>query len=645
MRRSFRFAALVALIGGSLVIPSAASANARAKIVGFDGYRISVPASWPVYDLRADPSVCVRFNRHAVYLGPASPQQRCPAHAVGRTEAIWIAPLAAHSAQSGGSPVTGLPAAPGSGPARASSTTVRLPARGVLVTATWGLHPAVITRALQLRSLPANGPAARGASAGPPARGGGGPVAHSAGLTKGLGFDDCTAPSTGEMSAWKASPFRTVGVYIGGSEMGCSQPNLTASWVTRETAAGWSMIPTYVGLQAPGNSCGCASIVPNQAASEGTAAAADAVTRAGALSIGKGNPIYFDMEAYTPGRTATPAVLAFLSAWTSRLHADGYVSGVYSSAASGIRDLAHAVGTSFVEPDDIWIADWNGAQSTNDRYVPSHDWASGQRLHQYSGGHDDTYGGVTLSIDSNYLDGATAGAGQLYPDGTFVQVSSSPGIYRIAGGAPLFVSDWSTVGGSQPVKTLTAQQFATLNPVPANGTFLTTETGTIYRVAGGAPLAVSSWTLYGGVQPSVVIDPWDIANITNPLAHLNTVPAIGTIVDGLPSQTYWSFTGANRFATLADPTAVAVDDASLTAFPVVAAPTGGSSAAVPECIVPNLRHLTLHFAVGWLRKADCRLGKVSFPRRFSAHPLRVTAQSAPVGAKHTVGYRVGVTLR
>ena len=631
----------MALIAGSFASLAVASASARNKLVAFGRYRVAVPASWPVFDLAANPSVCVRFNRHAVYIGRASPEERCPAHAVGRTEAIWIAPLSAHGAGSAGSTTIGLPPAPGAAPHSASSTEVILPARNVVVTATWGTHPGTVTQALGLRSLPGFRAAARTAAAP-----GAGALAHAVGITHGLGFDVCSAPNPGEMSGWKSSPFRTVGIYIGGTNMGCAQPNLTGPWMTRETAAGWSMIPTYVGLQAPGNSCGCAAITPSQASAEGAAAADDAITDAQAISIGTGNPIYYDMEAYSRSGSSTSAVLAFLTTWTNTLHARGYLSGVYGSGASGVADLVHHYGTSFPEPDDIWIADWNGAETTADPYVPSADWPSQQRIHQYLGGHDDTYGGVTLNIDSNILNGATAGAGQVYPDGTFVQLTGSPAIYRIAGGAPLFVSDPTTVGGPQPIKTLSQQQFESLNTVPVSGTFLTTETGAIYRIAGGAPLPVSSWSLYGGVQPSVLIDPWDIANTTNPLAHLNSKPADGTVVEGLPSATYWSFIGGNRFATQANPLATGVDDASLTAFPIVAAPTGGNSASVPQCIVPSLRHLTLHYAVGWLHKGHCRLGKVNFPRHIPAHHvLRVTSQSVPVGAKHPVGYRVGVTLR
>ena len=51
------------------------------------------------------------------------------------------------------------------------------------------------------------------------------------------------------MSKWL--PHRAVGIYIGGVNSPCSQPNLRTSWVDREIAAGWHLIPLYVGLQAP----------------------------------------------------------------------------------------------------------------------------------------------------------------------------------------------------------------------------------------------------------------------------------------------------------------------------------------------------------------------------------------------------------
>ncbi len=257
----------------------------------------------------------------------------------------------------------------------------------------------------------------------------------------GLGFDACTAPSSKAMAAWRESPYRAVGVYIGGVNRACSQPNLTASWVAAQTEAGWHLIPTYVGLQAPTSSCSsCAKLSPSQAVAQGSAAALDAVEEAGAVAMGPGSPIYFDMESYSQTSSATAATLAFLEAWTQKLHSLGYLSGVYSSSASGIEDLARQIGTGYELPDHIWIANWNGQQNTVDSVVPASAWNPHRRIHQYQGGHNETYGGVTINIDNNYVDAATVGSATLVsgdnPVGYLdLATSPAPGQVRVRGWA------------------------------------------------------------------------------------------------------------------------------------------------------------------------------------------------------------------
>ncbi len=334
-----------------------------------------MPAGWPVYRLAEQPRMCVRLDRRAVYLGRPGSAQRCPASAIGRRRAILVDP---------GAKVWATPAK-----ARAS------------------------------RIAPAH-------------------ISDASDYT-GLGFDACTAPSRQSMSAWGSSPYRAIGVYIGGANRGCAQPNLTASWVAEQTAAGWHLIPTYVGLQAPTSSCtSCATLSAAAAASQGSAAATDAVGDAQIVGIGEGSPIYFDMESYTPTSSASDATMTFLAAWTARLHALGYDSGVYSSSASGIADLADGLGSDYEQPDDIWIANWNGQQNVSDPYVPAGAWSQHQRIHQYRGGHDETWGGTTINVDNNYVEGATAGVTPSggNPKGTFDAVGSpAPGQVRISGWA------------------------------------------------------------------------------------------------------------------------------------------------------------------------------------------------------------------
>jgi len=406
--RACRIRGLAWVALSALLIAGAGTAQALAagalKTVRYRGYVVQIPRNWAVYDLNRDPHACVRFDRHALYLGLPSAVQSCPAHAAGHTEAILIAPasrLAGRTARAASQ--TGAPTFA----RRLGRSATTFHAGGVVVVATWERNRGAVARALHRSSLPPVPPTRR-ASASMTARAARIQARQAGAVYTGLGFDACSAPSSQAMSAWNASPYRAIGVYIGGVNSACAQPNLTPSWTSSQVAAGWHLIPTYVGLQAPGNSCGCAGITPSQASTQGTAAADDAVTDAQTVGIPPGNPIYDDMESYSRTSANTSAVLAFLTAWTTELHNKGYLSGVYSSSSSGITDLVNQYGSGYVEPDDIWIANWNNQQTTGDPSVPATDWADHQRLHQYRGGHNETYSGYTINIDNDYLDGATA---------------------------------------------------------------------------------------------------------------------------------------------------------------------------------------------------------------------------------------------
>jgi hypothetical protein len=105
--------------------------------------------------------------------------------------------------------------------------------------------------------------------------------------------------------------------------------------------------------------------------------------------------------------------MAFLSAWTRDLHTQHYVSGVYSSAGSGIWMLDEARiddPTAYHLPDQIWIARWDGAANTSTTYIRNDGWRPGRRMKQYVGGHDETWGGVTINVDRDYLSLGTPAA-------------------------------------------------------------------------------------------------------------------------------------------------------------------------------------------------------------------------------------------
>lgn len=393
--------------------PSTASNAAPswpAKTVTYGPARFSVPAAWPVYDLRHDPARCVRMDVHAVYLGVAGPDAVCPSRALGKTEALQVSPQASGSA-----------GREGAGSAASHDVVARFDRLGVVATASYADNDR-LAREIVATFRPSGGAALHAAATHPPKVANATPsvtttrsVTSTSRIYTGYGFDACTAPSTAAMKSWLASSYRAVGVYIGGANRACGDGNLSASWVGSVTSMGWRLIPIYVGLQAPcvGQSrLAHISTSTSTAAAQGTSSADDAVAQAKRFGMPTGSPVYFDMEAYSTDSTCRKAVYAFLDAWTVQLHRLGYVSGVYSSSASGIRDQALAVGTAgYHLPDDIWMANWNGRASVfGDPYVKDGYWSDHQRLHQYLGGHNATYGGVTINIDSNYLDGAVVSA-------------------------------------------------------------------------------------------------------------------------------------------------------------------------------------------------------------------------------------------
>lgn len=167
-----------------------------------------------------------------------------------------------------------------------------------------------------------------------------------------------------------------------------------------------------------------------------------------------------------------------------------------------------------------------------------------------------------------------------YPaDGTLVSNVDDGRCYVVAGGAPEWISaaDASKVPGwgTQPLTELSGYEFSNyqhLRPYPVDGTFLVTTSGKAYRVAGHAPVAITSWSVFGGAQPYVTIDQWDIDAAGDPGIGLGSTPVDGTVVEGLPSRAYWYFKAGLRHPASASAAAVQEDDAGLAAFPVYTAP-------------------------------------------------------------------------
>ncbi len=246
----------------------------------------------------------------------------------------------------------------------------------------------------------------------------------------GYGFDQCLAPEQWEMDRWlNHSPFLAVGIYISGDSRGCrSQPNLTPRWITSQLNQGWRLLPITLGPQAS-----CSPHFPRydddetidptpgpnngypDARIQGRAEGGKTVRAATALGISRGSTLWYDLEGFDHTQTrCRESALRFLSAWVTKVRALGYQTGVYSSAGSGIvmLDQALASGRDFAYPDYIWIARWDGVANTSTTYISDERWNPHRRVKQYQGGHLETWGGVTINIDRNYLD---VGRGTIAP--------------------------------------------------------------------------------------------------------------------------------------------------------------------------------------------------------------------------------------
>lgn len=234
----------------------------------------------------------------------------------------------------------------------------------------------------------------------------------------GQGFDMCEITNLSKLQMWwNSSPYTAVNLYIGGSSRGCSNANLSASFLAQLQRQGWKFIPTWVGPQAP-----CTAyrskmpFDPSAAYLQGVAEANAALAVAEQLGLTDSSQsntvVYYDLEPYDIDNAAClNAAKNFIVGWTERMEAKGNVAGVYGSYYSGMVTFA---GHPTVVPDAVWLAHWtspsyNSAATVWDVFrIPNALWPNHQRIRQYAGDHDETWGGLTLNIDSNVLDGVTA---------------------------------------------------------------------------------------------------------------------------------------------------------------------------------------------------------------------------------------------
>lgn len=230
-------------------------------------------------------------------------------------------------------------------------------------------------------------------------------------VTDQQGFDKCDAPSLNQLQTWwDHSPYYSVNIYIGGISRSCDNLNLNPSWIEAASQQGWAFIPTWVGPQSP-----CSrfehkmSSDTNIANTEGRLEADSAVSAMTSLGFLGEKIIYYDLEGFSGASDeCRTTAKSFIQGWVQRLHELGMKAGGYGGACSSyINDWA----TISPIPDDVWIASWY-----TDKYDPdagvwdvpcvsSGYWNDHQRIRQYAGGHNETWGSLRMNIDSNAING------------------------------------------------------------------------------------------------------------------------------------------------------------------------------------------------------------------------------------------------
>ena len=233
-------------------------------------------------------------------------------------------------------------------------------------------------------------------------------------IYQGHAFDKCEVPTLTQLQEWiGSSPYRGLNLYIGGSLRACANTALNADYIAQiRNGQGWSLIPTWVGPQAPcTNYKSKISSNANTAYQQGINEANSALTVAAAMNIAhpdqSGTIIYYDMEYYdTANSSCNNAVKSFMNGWVTQMHAKGSLAGVYSTGA-----VLNQIASNVLLPDAVWPAHWiydqyNPDATVWDVYRLSNEvWNQHQRIRQYSGGHYETWGSVKLNIDSNVMDG------------------------------------------------------------------------------------------------------------------------------------------------------------------------------------------------------------------------------------------------
>ena len=248
---------------------------------------------------------------------------------------------------------------------------------------------------------------------------------QGSGISQAQGFDTCVDPSASQMQAfYTATPYWWLGTYVGGSNMACSQPNLSANWLSTLYGQGWQFEFIWVGLQPPCTTyahrfSSNTSTAFNQGKSEAISAVNTLILNLGVTNPAQYTALVFDLDAAPSSCQA--ATNAFINGWdyqlgTSPAQSYGVYGGVCSSSLQSYANITYV-------PAFVWGGLWDGNKSTkglwdstNNCGVTSGSWIYNQRLKQWKGPHNETWNGVTLNVDDDCANSWVDPSGTSYTD-------------------------------------------------------------------------------------------------------------------------------------------------------------------------------------------------------------------------------------
>jgi surface antigen len=233
-------------------------------------------------------------------------------------------------------------------------------------------------------------------------------------------------------------------------------------------------------------------------------------------------------------------------AW--RLHGRNQFEMPFHANAGNWGAKAKALGyTVNMTPAVGSVAWWNTSTRGHVAWVEAVNPNKTVQIEEYNTGSTGKYDEATIPTSSvtgyiHFQDLATS-----FADGSYVIYAGQ--VYRMAGGAPIYVMSWAKFGKT-PAGLVSAKQWAVLRKTPLDGTFLQGATSKyIYRVVGGAPIYISNWASVGGQKPVVVVPDASITGAAGPVSassysHLNFYPT-GTneFVLASPSNKIYQITG------------------------------------------------------------------------------------------------------